>query len=212
LRFVFTDPISSSLADDLHAWTTQQKEVRDWLRREAPSLAGAYEGAVRLMALPSFQGRVHFVSHVVRVIFTQLPHILDPHFVRSNAGEFYKSTVNEVEKHWPRAVDNLPNVNAEPSDFVNITAAANYAVEELLHRHRAHKKQQTSAFSLAKALFRLLPDGDTAVPERLARHLERERRWFVKRAHLAQRMDKVPTEDGLDKVLLIDRQILPVRP
>ena len=58
-------------------WTPIRQSLLNWLKREAPSLADAYEGAVRLLHMPGFPGKVHFVSHVVRDIYNTLPRVLD---------------------------------------------------------------------------------------------------------------------------------------
>jgi len=104
------------------------------------------------MAMPSFPGRVHFVSHVVRDIYARLPEILDPHFARKNGGEFYKQFVADVDKHWPSKLETADDPSGEAADRVAISTIAYNAVSKLLARHQAHQKQPKSALALATAL------------------------------------------------------------
>jgi hypothetical protein len=49
-------------------WTPRRRELREWLRRNAPSLAELYEGAVSLLFDVPIPGYTRFVAHAVREI------------------------------------------------------------------------------------------------------------------------------------------------
>src|SRR5215831_6935451 len=57
-------------------WNPARVELRDWFRREAPSLADLYEGAVELLYQRPLPGRIRFISHAAREIGNRLPDYL----------------------------------------------------------------------------------------------------------------------------------------
>jgi len=59
--------------DDQFCWTTARQELLAWLKRNAPSLAELYEGAVELLYRHPLPGRTRFVGHAVREIRNRLP-------------------------------------------------------------------------------------------------------------------------------------------
>lgn len=184
-------------------WTLQRQHLLDWFRKEAPSLAPAYEAAVRILNMPSMPAKVHLVCHVVRDIYARLPEILDGEYRRQNAGEVYRSHVDNIDSLWVRSSKSLLNTHDPSADAmsgshdVTIAIAAARAVENLLEKHRELKKQPRSAEILAGTLYRRFAESGLGAPRRLVDTFETERDWFTKRAHLVIEEKKLPTEDGL---------------
>lgn len=198
-------PEESERGGDPAIWISKRRDLLDWFRREAPSLASAYEAAVLLIDMPAFPARVHLVCHVVRDIYSKLPEILDGEFRRTNAGEVYRSSVDEVEAHWKSSSRSLLQPDGSPAsalktaDKVVVLAAAAKSVDNLLEKHRALKDQPRSAEVLVRALYRRFAESGLNPPARLAQAFEDERRWFMQRAHLVIDTTKVPTDVGLVK-------------
>jgi hypothetical protein len=71
-------PISSSVAvpSEKACWTPNRRELREWLRRDAASLAELYEGAVLLLIEAPVPGYTRFVPHAVREIMNRLPDVV----------------------------------------------------------------------------------------------------------------------------------------
>ncbi len=61
--------------DDASIWTAARKEILDWLKRNAQSLAELYEGAVLILYQHSLPGRTRFIGHAVREIRNRLPDV-----------------------------------------------------------------------------------------------------------------------------------------
>lgn len=184
-------------------WTPIRRELLNWLRREAPSLAGAYEGAVRLLHIPDFPGKVHFVSHVVRDIYNTLPRALDGSIKRVAPGEAYRSLVTKVERHWPKehvsfdAESSSPDLSTKDSETIPITRIAFTQVNNLLVKWKEIESQPTTGEYLSRVLLRLNPATEVAIPRRIIATFDSERKWFTKRAHLVATASKIPSDDGL---------------
>ena len=59
--------------DNPFYWTESRKDILAWLKRNAPSLAELYEGAVLILYEHAFPGRTRFIGHAVREIRNRLP-------------------------------------------------------------------------------------------------------------------------------------------
>ena len=197
------EPVIAEHGRQSVVWTSQRRQLLAWFRREAPSLAPAYDAAVQIAYMPSMPAKVHLVCHVVRDIYSKLPEILDGEYRRTNSGEMYRSFVERIEAHWANANRPLLAVGASPAtgthtaDEVSISAAAARSVDRLLERHRALKKEPRSAEVLARALYRRFAESGLDAPGRLVGAFEAERVWFTKRAHLVREKEKLPCDDGL---------------
>lgn len=184
-------------------WTPIRRELLAWFRREAPSLAPAYEGALRLLHMPGFPGKIHFVSHIVRDIYKMLPEILDGSIKRVSPGEVYPTLIKNVERHWPRRhvsfvdLDDTSEVTRTEEQGIAISRLAYKHIVQLLEKLNEIEKQPSTGQHLARVLHRVNPGEDGTIPGRLIAMFDVERRWFVKRAHLVSRPDKLPLDDGL---------------
>jgi len=167
-------------------WTPERRELHEWLRDNAPSLADAYEGAVRLLSVPSFPGRVHLVSHVVRDICNRLPDFLGSiERVRIE----YVQELDALDKLWPDSVgpsgadygDSTSEVS-EDSD-VRIPRAAVVAVSLLLKKHR---DRQTNR-DIEDNLFAFVAEAtqhDRTNLEPIVTAFHNTAGWFMERTHL----------------------------
>jgi len=175
-------------------WTPERRELHEWFRDNAPSLADAYEGAVRLLSMPGFPGRVHLVSHVVRDICNRLPDFLGSiERVRIE----YVQELDALDKLWPDSVgpsgadygDSTSEVS-EDSD-VRISQAAVVAVSLLLKKHR---DRQTNR-DIEDNLFAFVAEAthhDRTSLEPIVTEFHNTANWFMKRTHLPEEPVDLP--------------------
>ncbi len=69
-----------------------------WLNRYAPALEPLYRGALWLVGLGSFPGRVHFIAHAIREIRNRLPGALGPKVEKRGAG--YRDLTDTIRGRW----------------------------------------------------------------------------------------------------------------
>ena len=181
-------------------WTSMRLELLEWFKRKAPSLAPAYEGAVRLLYTPGFPGRIHLFCHVVRDIYNFLPQILDG-VTRINIGEAYPSLIKKLEQHWPSDrmsfvdFDDVPDGSIQ--ETLTISRQVYQIIDELVAKSRHITSQPTTGEHLSRILYRENPTDNVHIPMRLIEEFNNTRRWFVSRAHLVTTMEKLPAEDSL---------------
>jgi hypothetical protein len=178
-------------------WTPQRTELARWLRERAPSFEDGYVGAVRLLHMPSFPGRVHFICHVVRDIYRQLPAALGASTL-PKPSEIFPSMVKQLSEIWPRS-DQLEEPNNTNAMEKNSLDSRTYRlVDKIVAKHRSVAVQPSVGKCLAVALFRAAQQPSEAfIPPWLIKSFDSEYDFFVKRAHLVRSMDKVPTNEGL---------------
>jgi len=82
-------------------WTASRRDLRAWLRRDAPSLAELYEGAVVLLFDVTVPGYTRFVSHAVREIRNRLPDITSG--TKSGGYLNYKARCDDLVVVWKKA-------------------------------------------------------------------------------------------------------------
>ncbi len=141
------------------AWTSDRRELHRWFTDNAPSLASAYEGAVRLLGVPGFPGRTHMISHVVRDICNRLPDFLGS-VERDRL--HYDRELDALSEVWPSSIG--PSADdyvagggeAGGDSHVQIPPAAAAAVSRLLARHRERQSHR----EITRDLFSLVSDGD----------------------------------------------------
>jgi hypothetical protein len=79
-------------------WNPSRVELRDWFRREAPSLGDLYEAAVELLYQQTLPGRIRMIAHAAREIGNRLPDYLSGERVGKRLD--YVSRINSIEKNW----------------------------------------------------------------------------------------------------------------
>jgi hypothetical protein len=89
------------MLDDAPYWSQQRRELFQWLEDRAPSFVEGYVGAVRLLYMPCFPGRVHFICHAVRDIYRRLPSSLGIKS-QSRPGEVFPDMVKKLRERWEK--------------------------------------------------------------------------------------------------------------
>jgi len=179
-------------------WTRQRRELVQWMEDRAPSFVQAYVGAVQLLYMPLFPARVHLICHVIRDIYWKLPAILGEK-PKQRPTEVFPNMVKELVRHWnkyppPPKVMDTDKTNSE----FTVGAQIYRYVEKIVKKSVELHDQPSVGNQLAGALFRSFAQGN-AVPIQpwIISSFDAEYDFFVKRAHLAQSVDEIPTDDGL---------------
>jgi hypothetical protein len=165
------------MSGDVH--NRRREQLRAWFEDRAPSFAGPYAGAVRMIEDEAFPGRLHFIAHAARDILNRLPDLLDPQ-VKPKRVEYDKAC-DEISKHW-RSLDSFDG-DTPPPGPVSIDFRAAGAVDSLVAKHLQSRGRASNAELLFRHLMRHEPSkGDVNL--RLVRELKRTQKWFVAHAHL----------------------------
>jgi hypothetical protein len=178
-----------AMADDPVIWTEQRKELRDWFRRNAPSLLSLYEGCVLLLDSPN-PSRHHFIASAVRDIINLLPQIIGAGRLAPRLD--YAKQVSAIAEHWPVAT--LINEESSSGDSVGLSASAYLATEELIVAHRNTPPQRKRTEFLLRALLER-QSLDSNVPiDLLVDAIGRIFRWCGKWKHGSHEMRTPPTD------------------
>ncbi len=181
---------------DSDRWTMLRKEVRQWFEDRAPSFVDGYCGAVELLHTQAFPARVHFICHAVRDIYRLLPATLGLE-THSRPQEVFPGMVMHLVTLW----DRYP-----PVQMISETNESAYSLTPPLYKYCAkivnkskHMGTQPSIGArLASALYRSQErQVDEFVSPWIIRSFDEEYDFFVRRAHLADALSNMPTDDGL---------------
>lgn len=82
-------------------WNPNRLELLAWLRRNAPSLAELYEGAVNMLFETIMPGRTRFIAHAVREIRNRLPDFISG--PKSGSRFEWKKQLDGLTKDWQKA-------------------------------------------------------------------------------------------------------------
>jgi len=186
-----------SLLDDSDYWTTERRQLAQWFYDNAPSFVEGYVAAVRLLHSPSFPARVHLICHVVRDIYRYLPEALGA-TPRSTPNNAYEGPMNRLANYFkPLQLSETTEGNGVSPD-VAVSPQVYRCVAELVDAHKGLREQSRIGDELARTLFRSLDRrSDDFIPPWIMDCFHAEYKFFVSRAHLARRTDKVPTDDDL---------------
>ena len=157
-----------------------RRELLSWLQQNAASLAGAYEGAVKLLESPAFPARIHFISHAVRDISDRLVFVLDPQLQAKRVG--YEDAMDKIQKMWTTP-DGI--CNSEPDGTVKVLIDRRVArrLGSLVEQHRERRRRPSSS----ELLFRYLMRGELTgadVNRRLVKDFKLLQDWFMSKTHL----------------------------
>lgn len=190
-------PATDDLLDGSPIWTTQRRELVQWLDDNAPSFTAAYVTAVRLLHDTALPARVHLVCHLVRDIYRFLPAALG-----LKTGYRLSDVIMPIIPKLVQAWD-----NSGPGELVDgeldlkgrvVSPGVYKEVEAIVAKSRDYKEQPSVGAQLAIALFRSVERRrDEYLPEWIKESFQKEFIFFTRRAHLALRMDDVPTAEGL---------------
>ena len=169
-------------------WNPSRVELRDWSRREAPSLGDLYEAAVELLYQQPLPGRIRMIAHAAREITNRLPDYLSGERVGKRLD--YATRMDGIEERWnkhkqmssPSASESSP-VSLSSQD-IQIPAELYNELDLLISDHRAARQRPLDA---AQRLYEGLdPEnnmkmGDTLRPVLL--QWVAITKWFTGHAH-----------------------------
>ena len=163
-------------------WPAKRRELLNWFRANAASLAEAYEGAVVMLLDDRFPGRVHFIAHAVRDISDRLIYVLDPQKPASRVQ--YEQDVTEIAALWrkPEGVDSrTDDLQTEPVTIGSRVAAM---IDHLVDAHRRRSERLSHYELLFRFLMMRNESSSVYVNERLAQDFKKVRQWFMDLTHL----------------------------
>jgi hypothetical protein len=170
-------------------------ELLNWFRRNAESLAGAYDGATRLLEFRKFPGRVQFIAHSVRDISNILVSVLDPQSKGSRVE--YKNELDRIGELWPgiQVVKDTSNLTAAP-DTMTISFRLASIIDSLVEAHRRSIRQPSNSEKLFRFLMRNEPSRGQ-VNQRLVSEFKKIRDWFMELTHFRDEKAPEVNEDEL---------------
>jgi hypothetical protein len=185
---------------DVSELSTDQLELLAWLRRNAPSLAELYEGAV-LMLQNRPPAHVRLIAHSVREIRNRLPDYVSK--VKSGGRLDYTGRIDNINRIWMRVgllPSDLTAAGLPPIDpSVAVPREAARPVLELL---RDHEVARAKPMDTARRLFTSAAPENADVIETLepiVQHWIEVTNWFMKRAHDDGRCDGECPRDELER-------------
>lgn len=186
--------------DGFPYWTQLRRELFQWLKDRAPSLAEPYVAAICLLHTPAFPARVHLVCHLVRDIYTRLPAAMGMEAL-SRPGEVYRDALNSLIKAWDEPNSEFLEELEESEDVdldVPVSVQVYHCIRRLIEIHSRILKQPSIARHLTVALFRSVDrQKDAFIDPWIIKSFKAEYDFFVGRAHLTEALDKVPSDEGL---------------
>lgn len=176
-------------------WTRQRRELAQWFEDRAPSFVEGYVGAVRLLHMPTFHARVHFVCHAIRDIYRYLPTSLGAKLI-PRPSEVFPNMVKDLATRWQK---HPPQLAHEPGSDYSVSPQVYRYVERIVRKSVDMTNQHiTVGQHLANALFHSLDRReDEFIAPWIIKSFNDEYDFFVSRAHLAQSVEKIPGADGL---------------
>jgi hypothetical protein len=168
--------------------SSDRLELLAWLRRNAPSLAELYEGAVLLLQNRP-PAHVRLIAHSVREIRNRLPD--------------YKGRVDDIIQVWRRAGLLPSDLTTAGLPTVDTTMAVpRAAATAVLKLFRDHELARVKPAETARRLFTsLAPENADAIEtlEPVVQHWIEVTHWFMKRAHDDGRCDAECPRDELER-------------
>ena len=187
----------SETVSEEYCWAKQRRELIQWMEDQAPSFVEGYVGAVRLLYTLSFPARVHFVCHVVRDIYRRLPSSLGMKTL-PRPGEVFPSMVKELVKRWEQFPVSGESKSEKVGSETAVSCQVHRQIVKIVQKSVEIAEQPSVGKQLAIVLFRSLERRqDEFIHPWIIESFDAEYDFFVKRAHLAESVDKVPNDDGL---------------
>ncbi|MCH8040180.1 MAG: hypothetical protein IH977_07535 [Nitrospinae bacterium] len=178
-------------------WPRHRQELLDWLKREAPSLAELYEGALHLLFKSRVPGGARFISHAVREIRNRLPDEIAGYKASSHVQ--YKNSLDAISKSWEKEGLSLnvttPNSLGSaqppsmPSPYVSIPKSLFDKIEILVIEHNAGREtRKESAYRLFEAIS---PENKSlkATMTPVIFHWLEVTEWFMGKTHDSGKLD-----------------------
>src|SRR5438270_1585735 len=123
-------------------WTESRKEILAWLKRNAPSLAELYEGAVLILYQHSLPGRTRFIGHAVREIRNRLPDAVSGATRRQRLD--YTNRVAAISDAWragphepliPSDAEFLSSSSVNSPELIGINPQVHRLINDLVADH-----------------------------------------------------------------------------
>lgn len=192
----FMAGLEGQMLDDSSFWTPQRRELLAWLNDRAPSFSPGYMAALRLLHT-SFPARVHLICHLIRDFYRYLPAALGVKGAARPA-EVFPPMVKQLAKAWGDSPAEQSGSPAAPGTDVVVSPEVYKQLTRIINRSGELGRQLSVGEQLAVALFRSTERRDDEFMHPwVIDSFDREFKFFVSRAHLAQSLDKIPTDDGL---------------
>lgn len=179
---------------DVEPLLPKRRELLNWFRTNVPSLAGAYEGAIRLLGDESFPGRIHFIAHAVRDITDRLVFALDSQLTSKQVQ--YANKLDDLVEPWSK-VKGIASTNdaSVTHDSVTIDQTLASIIDSLVSDHCARRQAPSNYELLFRYLMRSEPTRAN-VNQRLVAEFKEMHDWFMRLAHLrAKRPPDIPEEE-----------------
>lgn len=194
-------PVPASQAttpnDPAVCWTGNRNEIRSWLRRNAPSLAELYEGAVILLYQQPLPGRTRFIAHAVREIRNRLPDIISGPAKKQRLD--YTSRIDDIAK-LPSAQALLTNHGGKKPPATTTITIDEKLAKKLIRLLQDHNTTRAKPLDAARRLFEGLAPENTTLRDTLTPVLQQWltiTKWFTDRAHDSGHPDKYYAETEL---------------
>jgi hypothetical protein len=168
----------------------RRAELSRWFSHRAPSLAIAYEGAVRVVEDAAFPGRIHFVAHAIRDILNRLLEVLAAEDAPPRVQ--YEQAFNNIAPFWPR-MDPMGGPESSPRSDVAVPYNVAVTIDSVVQQHVLRR----SPVEQLDLLFRVLMRDHSAtatVNRQIVLEFAALRKWFVARAHFRTTVS-VPASD-----------------
>jgi hypothetical protein len=187
----------SANPDSAEYWTTERKEILDWLKDHAPSFVEGYKGALHLLHMPSdFPARVHLICHLIRDFYRYLPSALGIK-PGSRPSEVFPEMVRTLEKLWTNNPPQTLSTSVIDRIKVEMTTRTYTHLQGMVNK-RKHFETTSIGQQFAQSLFRSMEHRLTGfIPAWVISSFDAEYNFFVGRAHLSTSVDKIPSDDGL---------------
>jgi hypothetical protein len=184
-----------------------RQELLGFFQHDAIALASAYEGAVRLLAMPGFPGRLHFIAHALRDISNVLPSIVSGGTKASHV-QYYQE-LNKIVDDWPYDAITKGSFSDASSpqvleNGIRIPKRAYVVLNGLLQSHRAKAGAPTAIERLYYGLTKIGRMDDSELSARQITLFEKERRWFVEHAHFREMVATVSEDEINERFVRIE--------
>jgi hypothetical protein len=170
-------------------WTHPRLELKAWFQRNAPSLCELYDGALRMIFLPDFPGRMRFIAHAVREIRNRLPDVIAG--PKTGGPVQYKNRLDDIVKDWEKCglladgstTTSLNSSETIPSGHILIPRLLFQKIAILVKEHvEGRESREEAAIRLFEGIAPENQDlRDTLRP--IVHQWLEVTEWFVKKVH-----------------------------
>jgi hypothetical protein len=183
------DGPATTTSTEENYWTHRRLELKAWFQRNAPSLCELYEGALRMIFIPDFPGRMRFIAHAVREIRNRLPDVIAG--PKTGGPVQYKNRLDDIVKNWEKCgfladgstTASLTSSGTIPSGHIPIPRLLFEKIDILVKEHVEGRESREEA---AIRLFEGIAPEDQDLRDTLRPTIHQwleVTEWFVKKVH-----------------------------